>query len=281
LIRVCGRKQNTEAHVDALKEKEREFGVAVAGCKNYIRYVRHPDAKNSQAETERQVHYKVKTFDGEKRSALGPPFIFRLVRSGNVEELRKELSRSHFRRLFDIACRDPYGNDASTMLHVASEHGHSKMVALLLKSDEEISITKRSTAHAVDVWGETALHRASRRGHVNVVRQLLRAGANPETRNRHGQSCLEIAQNMERTEVVGILLQAIVDEKDRERRERLAEMRKKKLSEQGGGLVQEREQIFIRAGGRKKIFGSSRRALVGAGGFAVEENSTRNRQFTF
>ena len=58
--------------------------------------------------------------------------------------------------------------DGSTLLHVAVEHGHHEVVAVLVQAGADVN---------KEFNGMSPLYRASERGHYEIVELLLQAGA--------------------------------------------------------------------------------------------------------
>ncbi|KAF7919569.1 hypothetical protein EAE99_008421 [Botrytis elliptica] len=111
-------------------------------------------------------------------------------------------------------------------LHVAAYNGHSACVRLLLnyelenkcgidmKSDvasprcfEEAQIVSNDDHVAKDIGG-TALHYASFQGHLNTMKELLKAGADPNARNRWGETPLHIAAEDGQYQACQVLISA-------------------------------------------------------------------------
>lgn len=83
-------------------------------------------------------------------------------------------------------------------LHVASAHGHGRLVELLLGQGADIN--------ASDKNGWTALHLAARAGHLAMVQLLLDSGATPRSFNNNGRIPLWYAAAEGHTEVLTHLL---------------------------------------------------------------------------
>jgi serine/threonine-protein phosphatase 6 regulatory ankyrin repeat subunit B len=89
-------------------------------------------------------------------------------------------------------------NDGYNVLHVATRHGHTKIVQQLLAAGAD--------ANAVSTNGTTALLSAAFRGHVAIADHLLAAGANAKARDRFGNSALHFAAGQGREAMVQHLL---------------------------------------------------------------------------
>ena len=85
----------------------------------------------------------------------------------------------------------------NTPLHVASFHGKSTVVTILLEGGASVD--------ARDRQGGTPLHDASQGGHLEVVRLLLGRCADPRARNRKGETPFQIASKKNHGEVTQLL----------------------------------------------------------------------------
>ncbi|KYO45257.1 transient receptor potential cation channel, subfamily N, member 1 isoform A [Alligator mississippiensis] len=88
--------------------------------------------------------------------------------------------------------------DGSTLLHVASEHGHLDTALALLK--------KGVPLHMPNKKGVVCLHTAAKMGHAAVVKVLLQKGADVDARTRENYTALHIAAQHCRPLVVQTLL---------------------------------------------------------------------------
>jgi hypothetical protein len=86
-----------------------------------------------------------------------------------------------------------------TMLMLASLHGHVAVVRLLLRSMEGRGLNER------DNDGRTALCHSCREGHADVLRTLLLAGADHTIANNDDMTPLQIAEEREHHECVGVI----------------------------------------------------------------------------
>jgi len=86
----------------------------------------------------------------------------------------------------------------ATPLNIASWHGRTEIVALLLKHGTNVNQA------GVDGW--TALNIASRRGHIGIVELLLNHGANVNQENNMRQTPLKNALKNGYTEIIELLL---------------------------------------------------------------------------
>merc|ERR1711865_1151850 len=84
-----------------------------------------------------------------------------------------------------------------TSLHLASEGGHTEVVAILLNHDASVD--------QVTGVGYTSLHHASTGGHTEVMRHLLAAGASRDIANVNGRTALDLAKMRDHTAAVELL----------------------------------------------------------------------------
>ncbi len=85
-----------------------------------------------------------------------------------------------------------------TALHIASHHGYSDMVALLLAASADVTLQ--------DSEGRTALHEACQAGHLTIVVQLEYACADPDIADNNGNTPLMAAAVHRITDVVQYLV---------------------------------------------------------------------------
>ena len=87
----------------------------------------------------------------------------------------------------DVDTQDASGNSA---LHYAAQEHHAEIASLL--------IGHRAAVDIEDVHGNTPLWRAvfNSRGRGELIALLLRAGADPSRRNKHGRTPLDLAQSI-------------------------------------------------------------------------------------
>ncbi|XP_073186113.1 uncharacterized protein [Lepidochelys kempii] len=88
--------------------------------------------------------------------------------------------------------------DGSTLMHVASEHGHPDTALAFLK--------KGVLLHMPDKNGAVCLHAAAKRGHAAVVKALLQRGAEVDARTKENYTALHIAAQHCKPLVVQTLL---------------------------------------------------------------------------
>ncbi|TGO80148.1 hypothetical protein BELL_0014g00180 [Botrytis elliptica] len=111
-------------------------------------------------------------------------------------------------------------------LNIAAYNGHLECVRLLLSYElgnkcgidmkscitsprcfEEAQIVSNEDHVAKDIGG-TALHYASFQGHLNTMKELLKAGADPNARNRWGETPLHVTAGHGRYQACQVLLSA-------------------------------------------------------------------------
>ncbi|MGB6063253.1 MAG: ankyrin repeat domain-containing protein [Desulfomonilaceae bacterium] len=112
------------------------------------------------------------------------------VANGAVSKVDKLLSRGEV----SPDCRD---NEGRTPLIIAAEEGNAALVGVLIRHGADLN--------AVDNDGETASMKAAFDGHLSVVKLLAENGADLEIRNNEGLTALEIAQEIEASDVVTYL----------------------------------------------------------------------------
>lgn len=77
--------------------------------------------------------------------------------------------------------------DGQTLTHYMAHIGSAAGIRLIVGQF-------RANANKVDPSGNTPLHYAARRGHEEAVRELLRLGGNPQTKNYTGDSPAVVAE---------------------------------------------------------------------------------------
>ncbi|KAG6931799.1 serine/threonine-protein phosphatase 6 regulatory ankyrin repeat subunit B-like [Chelydra serpentina] len=88
--------------------------------------------------------------------------------------------------------------DGSTLMHVASEHGHPDTALAFLK--------KGVLLHMPNKNGAVCLHAAAKRGHAAVVKALLQRGAEVDARTKENYTALHVAAQHCKPLVVQTLL---------------------------------------------------------------------------
>ena len=87
------------------------------------------------------------------------------------------------------------GTDGQTALHIAAQHGHDKVVTMLLDAGAEVDVVN-------DVTGRTTLHVCCVAGHADCVAQLLKRGAKDLLPDKRGRTALEAARRAKQQAVV-------------------------------------------------------------------------------
>lgn len=115
----------------------------------------------------------------------------------------------------DIDTRDP--RTGRTALSFAAEHGNAELTKLLLVNGSKVNIRQYSLSNhrqgrKVNQWpamtsGRFPLHWAIVGKHSAIVDLLLQYGANPNSRNTAGRTCLQDACMENDLETVELLLQ--------------------------------------------------------------------------
>ena len=120
----------------------------------------------------------------------------------NVQHDRSALhvaaERGHTRAVEQLV--DKYGADVlartadgSTLLHVASVHGHPETTLAFLRRGVPLAMPNKA--------GELCLHAAAARGHAGVVRALLERAQTVDARTKHAYTALHLAVENVRPEV--------------------------------------------------------------------------------
>lgn len=89
------------------------------------------------------------------------------------------------------------GTDGQTALHIAAQHGHDKVVAMLVDAGAAVDAVN-------EVTGRTPLHVSCVAGHSNCVAQLLKAGAEEMMRDKRGRTALEAARRAKQQAVLDL-----------------------------------------------------------------------------
>jgi ankyrin repeat protein len=97
----------------------------------------------------------------------------------------------------DIADVNQRGNSGDSLLHVAA--GRQAV------ADMETLVAFGARVNAQGDLGNTPLHQAASRGLIKSVVKLLELGADISIKNEDGQTALDLAELMERKEVVTLL----------------------------------------------------------------------------
>lgn len=89
------------------------------------------------------------------------------------------------------------GEEAETLLHMAVTRGAAGDVKLLLQNGAEVN--------AVTDVGVSPLHRAIYNGDEQIVVHLLEAGANPEMKDKWGNSAVSLAAKSANVNLLTVL----------------------------------------------------------------------------
>ncbi|XP_050796459.1 serine/threonine-protein phosphatase 6 regulatory ankyrin repeat subunit B-like isoform X2 [Gopherus flavomarginatus] len=208
---VC--KELLSTHTEAqLSAREKRYGDTVlhASCRKrdvevakiLVEYGAVVDCQNDEGQTPLHVaawegdeallkffhHCKAKTTIADKMDR-SPLHIAAERGHTNVVELLTEKFHSN------VLART---KDGSTLMHVASEHGHPDTALAFLK--------KGVLLHMPNKNGAVCLHAAAKRGHAAVVKALLQRGAEVDARTKDNYTALHIAAQHCKPLVVQTLL---------------------------------------------------------------------------
>uniref|UniRef100_A0AC34QQ40 Ankyrin repeat domain-containing protein 29 n=1 Tax=Panagrolaimus sp. JU765 TaxID=591449 RepID=A0AC34QQ40_9BILA len=90
--------------------------------------------------------------------------------------------------------------DGGTALFKASQKGFEKIVEILLQYPANLGILKN---------GESALHAAALFGNLRIAKMLLAAGADPNLQNKHSETPLDLAIQMNYEDIVQLFKKRI------------------------------------------------------------------------
>ncbi|XP_078594817.1 death-associated protein kinase 1-like [Branchiostoma floridae x Branchiostoma japonicum] len=105
---------------------------------------------------------------------------FTAVQEGDVQTVRRGLDGG-----VDVRVKRDWGWRDQTSLHVASRHGHTKVVNLLIQNGADPEVRDRE--------GLTSLHVASKHGQTEVVELLIRHGVELEPKDSEQSTPLHLA----------------------------------------------------------------------------------------
>ena len=98
---------------------------------------------------------------------------------------------------------DIRAKEGGTPLHLASSHGHLKVVTALLEAGSDVNVR--------DNDGDTPLHSSVWMGRLDIVNALLKAGADVNAQDDHGITPLYYGLQENHVEVVAALVKAGAD----------------------------------------------------------------------
>ncbi|CAO2649967.1 Nn.00g012590.m01.CDS01 [Neocucurbitaria sp. VM-36] len=116
-----------------------------------------------------------------------------IIINGHIHHINRNLHEALLRLSASVTNPDfgvdrRYAKYRKTRLLEAAEEGDTTDVLRLIREGADIN--------AQDAFGETPLHYATERQHIDVVRVLLRAGADPEVKNKRGMTILDRAEGI-------------------------------------------------------------------------------------
>lgn len=128
--------------------------------------------------------------DMQALSSQGDTLLFQALKSGALDIARELVSQGH-----DLRHVTPYGK---TGLYAAVESGDADCVKYVLSQTPDIDVD-------LAFKDRTALGYAVSNNQLDIIRLLLAQGADPSRRNKKGESVLDAAEGMNKTEILKLL----------------------------------------------------------------------------
>jgi len=130
------------------------------------------------------------------KGAPGDPWIIQAARNGDIEQIKKKLKPSIFKKHIDVNAKD---ERECTALHYAAKISNTELIQLLLDRGADIE--------SVDRHGWGVLHYAVRYGDNSTVEYLLEQEADIHAVEKRGWNLLHLAARNGQSEKARILLE--------------------------------------------------------------------------